>query len=408
MHGMSKSLSSLSFFSGCFGLDLGLEAAGLETKLACEVDKSCLQTIRSNRPDLPLFGDIYDHTCSEIKKAAGLRKNQRPLLITGGPPCQSFSTAGKRGSINDPRGNLLLYFIDLAMQIQPNYLVLENVRGLLSAPLQHRPHAERGVGFPPLTDEELPGGVLKAALQLLEEKNYCVSFNLYNSANYGTPQARERVILIASRDSTRVPFLKPTHSKNGEFGLKPWVVFKDAVQGLVEKKMTGMQFPEKRLKYYKLLKQGEHWRHLPTEKMQREALGNSYHAGGGKTGFLRRVAWNKPCPTVVTNPAMPATDLCHPKKNRPLTVEEYKRVQQFPDEWIIKGTVMQQYRQLGNAVPLGLGRAVGEAIINHMNRKSWDESELLDFKYSRYKHASDKDWEARHASPVETQPVLFK
>ena len=102
--------------------------AGLETKLACKVDRSCIETIRTNRPDLPLLGNIYDYTCSEIKKAAGLRKNQRPLLISGGAPCQTFSTAGKRGSINDPRGNLLMYFIDLAMEIQPTLAALRKKR----------------------------------------------------------------------------------------------------------------------------------------------------------------------------------------------------------------------------------------------------------------------------------------
>ena len=94
---------------------------------------------------------------------------------------------------------------------------------------------------------------------------------------------------------------------------------------------------------------------------------------------------------VVTHPAMPATDLCHPTINRPLSVEEYK-VQQIPDDFHIAGTILQKYKQIGNAVPVGLGFAVGKAIINHENNVVWNEEDLKGFKFSRYKETSEKDW----------------
>ena len=124
--------------------------------------------------------------------------------------------------------------------------------------------------------------------------------------------------------------------------------------------------------------------------MQKEALGKSFYAGGGKTGFLRRLAWNEPSPTLVTHPAMPATDLAHPVENRPLSVEEYKKVQEFPDDWQVEGSMVEQYRQLGNAVPISLGKAVGNLIISHI--KNQKIKTFLNFPYSRYRNTDDVTW----------------
>ena len=119
-------------------------------------------------------------------------------------------------------------------------------------------------------------------------------------------------------------------------------------------------------------------------------MGKSFFAGGGKTGFYRRLGWNKPSPTLVTDPTMPATDLAHPEKNRPLSIQEYKRIQQFPDDWILCGNLRQQYKQVGNAVPVGLGKAIGKLIVNHHLRKKIKV--INNFKYSRYLNTSDADW----------------
>lgn len=134
--------------------------------------------------------------------------------------------------------------------------------------------------------------------------------------------------------------------------------------------MHGILYNPERIKYFEYLKPGQYWKDLSTEKLQKEALGESYFSGGGKTVFFRRLACNKPTPTLVTNPAMPATDLCHPTKNRPRTVEEHKRIQQFPDDWKIEGSILNQYKQVGNAVPVGLGTALGELILKHIKNKT--------------------------------------
>jgi DNA (cytosine-5)-methyltransferase 1 len=392
-------LTSLSFFSGCLGLDLGLEKTGIHQLLASEIDKSAVMTIKRNRPELPVIGDLLDYKAPEIRKIAGLAPKESPTLIVGGPPCQAFSTAGKRQAFTDPRGNVFLKYVKLIDQLTPQYAVIENVRGLLSAALKHRPLSERGRNSEPYSEDELPGSALNHVITQLNRYGYSVSFNLYNSANFGVPQVRERVILIASRDTDRVPYLTPTHSNQEEYGLPDWKTFREAVKGLRENQMHGIDFSKKRLKYFEMLAPGQYWKHLPSEKIQQEAMGASYLSGGGKTGFYRRLAWDSPSPTLVTHPAMPATELGHPTKNRPLTIEEYKRIQQFPDEWEIEGSILNQYKQVGNAVPIGLGEALGKAILNNLQGKKTIEK-YRNFEYSRYKNTDDLSWKASYRESV--------
>jgi DNA (cytosine-5)-methyltransferase 1 len=381
---------ALSFFSGAMGLDLGIEKAGFDIRLACEMDKFCRQTIAINRPQTALLGDVSKLTPKEVIEAAGLTKTDDIDLIMGGPPCQAFSTAGKRKGFEDERGNVFLDYLDLAFELKPKYFVIENVRGLLSSPMKYRPHNQRGENFPPLALDELRGGALNFIISKIKNAGYSYSFELYNAANFGTPQTRERVVLIASRNKKKPPYIPPTHSQIPINGLQPWKTFKECIEGLTEH--HHLDFPEKRLKYYRMLKPGEYWKSLPLD-LQKEALGKSFHLGGGKTGFLRRLDWNKPSPTLVTHPAMPATDLCHPTLDRPLSVEEYKRIQQFPDEWQLAGPLVQQYKQLGNAVPVGMGYAIGKLLIKLL--KGEQVHQISDFKYSRYKNTRDSDWEEK-------------
>jgi DNA (cytosine-5)-methyltransferase 1 len=399
MNRRNNDFIALSFFSGAMGLDLGLEQAGIHTRLVCEYDKWCQQTINTNRPNLPLISDIWNYDAKLIRKAAGLRHNQTIDLVHGGPPCQAFSTAGTRKSFEDQRGNVFLHFLEIALDLNPRYIVIENVRGLLSAPLQHRPHRLRD-GLQPLVNREKAGGAIKLVIEILKSAGYSVSFNLYNAANFGSPQIRERVVMVCSRDGKRVQYLSPTHAENGAFDLLPWATFREAVSGLPGEHHH-VEFPEERLIYYRMLGPGEYWKHLPPE-MQIEALGKSYFSGGGKTGFFRRISWDRPAPTLVTHPAMPATDLGHPEEDRPLSVEEYKRIQEFPDTWAIAGSVIQQYKQIGNAVPLSLGRAIGNVLL--ANDRGIELPIPPGFRFSRYRNTSDLDFD-REARIVKKSQV---
>ncbi|MBK5262970.1 MAG: DNA cytosine methyltransferase [Peptostreptococcaceae bacterium] len=383
-----KDLKLLSFFSGAMGLDIGLHKVGFKTLLACEIDKSSRETIIANNPKIGLIGDIRNYSTEEILDYAGLENREEVDLIVGGPPCQSFSSAGKRMGLADERGNVFLKFIEVIENIKPKFAAIENVRGLLSATYSIDLKKDEEIFLPPEL-KELKGATMYYVYNRLRASGYQLSFNLYNSANYGTPQSRERVIIVCSRVNDSVPYLKPTHSKEGKFGLKKWNVLKSALKGLNGNNNEFIKFPEKRLKYYRLLKAGENWRNL-TEELQKEALGKSYYLGGGKTGFYRRLAWDKPSPTLVTHPAMPATDLGHPEEDRPLSVLEYKRIQEFPDNWEIKGSLINKYKQIGNAVPISVGKAIGQLIISLSNNEKVEN--IPNFKYSRYLNTSHESF----------------
>jgi DNA (cytosine-5)-methyltransferase 1 len=399
----AQKLNALSFFSGAMGLDLGLEKAGVNILLACEIDNSSRKTIIHNDKEVGLIGDLLAYSISEILKYANVECADKIDLIVGGPPCQAFSTAGRRMGFQDTRGNVFLKYIDIIINIKPKYFVIENVRGLLSTPMtiQIKDEVTELFDFNP---KDISGSSLYYIKKKLQKAGYTISFNLYNSANYGVPQIRERVVMIGTLEERKVPYLLPTHSDGGNYGLAKWVTFKDAVKNLDSNACEHINFSEKRLKYINLLKEGQNWRDLPIE-IQPEAMGNSYYLGGGKTGFYRRLSWSRPAPTLVTHPAMPATELAHPELPRPLSVQEYKRIQQFPDSWEIQGNIVDKYKQIGNAVPLGLGYAIGSMLISHSKGK--EKSPPLDFQYSRYKSTSDVEWENQFQKQVKTIKSKF-
>ncbi len=374
-------LNTISFFSGALGLDIGLEKEGFNILLACEFDKACRNTIVLNKPNLGLIGDIRNYSVAEIIKYSGLKNKEEVDVIVGGPPCQAFSTAGKRLGFADSRGNVFLKYLEIIEEISPKYFVIENVRGLMSSILQID-EKDSIIGQIPDCILNEKGSSLYYVIKRLESAGYNINFDLYNSANFGTPQIRERVVIIGTKDLKKVNRLTPTHSENGEYDLPKWRTLKDAFKNLKNiDSHESITYSEKRAKLYENLKSGQNWKDLPIN-LQMEALGKAFFLGGGKTGFMRRLNWNRPSPTVVTNPAMPATDLCHPTEIRPLSVEEYKVIQEFPIDWKLAGNTTDKYKQIGNAVPVGLGKAIGREIKNHLNKLSTEK--YSSFKHSRY------------------------
>ena len=378
---------ALSFFSGAMGLDIGMKKGGIPALLACEFNKYCRMTIAENDPGVALIGDINKFEPDEILKLAKIPPERKVDVIFGGPPCQAFSTAGARRALADERGNVFLRYIDIVEKIRPTYVVIENVRGLLSAPFPYKD-----------IKEPVKGGALCVILDRLKEAGYTISFELYNAANFGAPQIRERVVMIGKRGNQKVPYLSPPHDQYGRYDLHPWITLKEAVDDIEDKPQHYVEFPEKRLKFYRMLKEGQYWKDLPKEVWE-EAMGATLKLGGGKTGFYRRVSFGRPSPTLVTDPTMPATDLCHPTEDRPLSVEEYSRIQGFPDDWTICGPINEQYKQIGNAVPIKLGEAIARTIIADMRGESLPAYE--GFAYSRYKNTSDITWRADMETKLE-------
>lgn len=371
---------ALSFFSGAMGLDIGMKNGGIRALLACEINKFCRMTIARNEPQMALIGDINRYEPEEILRLAKIPAGRKVDVIFGGPPCQAFSTAGARKALDDERGNVFLRYIEVVERIRPAYVVIENVRGILSAPY-------------PYKDIKTPikGGALRVIMDRLSEAGYTVSFELYNAANFGAPQIRERIVMIGKLGPEKVDYLSPTYSEDGAYGLPRWRTLGEAIGDIQDMEHHFIEFPEKRLKFYRMLKEGQYWKDLPKEA-QLEAMGAKLKLGGGKTGFYRRLNFERPSPTLVTDPTMPATDLCHPTKDRPLSVEEYRRLQEFPDEWKICGPIKEQYRQVGNAVPIKLGEAIARTIIADMKGKKLPQ--FRGYPYSRYKKTSDRAWAA--------------
>jgi DNA (cytosine-5)-methyltransferase 1 len=273
---------------------------------------------------------------------------------------------------------------------------LENVRGLLSAKLDNTPPE-----YGEYRDiEHQPGSVVWFLTKEFEKLGYSISFSLFDASLYGVPQRRERVIIFGAKAGSPVAIPKPTTAD------KP-LTLRDAIGDLVGAEHDFIPLTESRIKYLSLLKGGEYWKHLPKE-IQEEAMGKSYYLGGGKTGFYRRLSWEKPSPTLVTHPTMPATMLVHPEEMRPLNVREYARIQQFPDDWQFAGKPIKIYKQIGNAVPVGLGYMAGGAIKSHMKGQKADDKVLKTSRYNRTSHIEFlSDFVNRYTKPVDAQLPLL-
>ena len=222
----SSERNVISLFSGAMGLDLGLEAAGLRIAVALERDAFAVATIRRNRPLLPLVDSaIEDVTSPDLLAAAKLRAGS-VFAVAGGPSCQVFSTAGRRQSLDDPRSTMFDHFVRVVRETRPEFFVMENVRGLLSAAVRHRPLGQRGPGFPPLAEEEELGSAFQVVARTLRGLGYYCVFDVLNAADYGVPQTRQRLVILGSRDGKRSAC--PSRHTVGRAGTgsssgEPWV-----------------------------------------------------------------------------------------------------------------------------------------------------------------------------------------
>lgn len=347
----------ISLFSGAMGLDIGMQKAGLDVVIGQDFDACCVETMKANGHNV-LGGDIREIEPQTLLDMTEMKVGE-PFMICGGPPCQPFSTAGKRLGINDPRGSLFMDFIRMIDYIRPRFFVMENVKGIMSAPLKHVPAAERDNSDP----EQKLGTVLDVILSEFNKLRYKTVYGILDAVNYGVPQFRERFVLIGSRDHEDIFLPVPTHfqaHQNPEFR---WRTVGSAIKDLENDDGECATLSPERKKYLHMVPEGGNWRDLP-EDLIPAAMGGAYDSGGGKVGFYRRLSYSQPAPTITTSPAQKATMLCHPKKDRPLSVKEYARIQQFPDDWIFIGNTQAKYKQIGNAVPVGLGKAIGMAIIS--------------------------------------------
>lgn len=385
----------ISLFSGAMGLDVGLEMAGFDTAVSVEENEECVESIQKNRPNLPIIsGDIRNIDAQKILDAAELDQEE-PFLVAGGPPCVTFSSGGNRGSIRDAEGSLFEDFLRIVKYSRPKYFLFENVANIVTAAIKHRPIEERpgehwnlssysdGVrdsvdkdeNVAPLMPEEQAGSAIEVVLDAFENLGYQMIFFVLNAADYGVPQHRLRLFIVGSRGNAPLSLPDPTHGPETIPGVKPRKTLRSAIYDL-EEPLESPSYSEKYRQFFSEVPSGGNWRDLP-EDIQKEAMGESYNSGGGKTGFFRRLSWDEPSPTVTKKPNRKSSAFCHPEEIRPLAVEEWARIQSFPDEWGFSGGTYSKYSQIGNAVPCLLGKAVGEMILEADHEQGDRQSEDL-------------------------------
>ena len=321
----TKIFSTIELFAGAGGLALGIEKAGFETLGLIEFDKDAADTLKCNRPNWRVINDdIANISCLDLQEYFGLGKGELDLL-SGGAPCQSFSYAGKRLGLEDARGTLFYHYAKFLEQLQPKMFLFENVKGLLTH--------DRGRTYKTITD-------------IFESTGYTIQKKVLNAWDYGVAQKRERLITIGIRNdlTDRITFDFPAPHK-----YKP--VLRDIL--LDCPKSEGTPYSDYKKKIFELVPPGGYWRDIP-EDIAKEYMKSCWYMEGGRTGILRRLSLDEPSLTVLTSPSQKQTDRCHPLEARPFTIRENARCQSFPDDWQFCGSVGQQYKQVGNAVPVNL------------------------------------------------------
>lgn len=340
------SYNAIDLFSGAGGLHIGFEEAGFDIKLCIDNDSLVERTHKRNFPNIPMINrDIRTIPSSEIKS---FLDDGTVDVIIGGPPCQGFSTIGKRVSSDpekrakhDPRNELVLTYTRIIRELRPKFIVMENVKGILT-----------------LQD----GSYLQNVLNQLHEAGYAAEYKLINMADYGVPEIRERVIIIGNRVGLPVEFPEPDHSDNPDDGLPMWKncwdVLKDleSLGDVPEFNHVALKHTEKNIARYKLIPEGGRLpeNDLPPE-LYRKNFGNTY----------KRLNRNRPALTMVPgNDAFPI----HPTLHRSLTVREAARIQTFPDNIIFEGNRRQQGHQVGNAVPPVFSEKLAKFIIGQIKK----------------------------------------
>ncbi|MDZ4680603.1 MAG: DNA (cytosine-5-)-methyltransferase [Saprospiraceae bacterium] len=329
--------SVLELFAGAGGLAVGMEKAGLKCVALNEIDKWACQTLRKNRPHWPVLeGDIKSFDFSEY--------HNKVDVVTGGFPCQAFSYAEKKLGLDDARGTLFYEFARVVKEVNPPICIGENVRGLLS-------HQN--------------GKTLQGMISILDEIGYNVApVQVLKAINYRVPQKRERLVLVGIRKDIAIQYEYPKPYRK-IYTLKDALKKSELFETNVPNSL-GAKYPQSKKAVLDLVPPKGYWRDLPL-KIQKEFMGGSFHLSGGKTGIARRIGWDEPCLTLTCSPAQKQTERCHPDETRPFTIREYARIQTFPDNWEFSGSLAQQYKQIGNAVPVNLGREVGYSIIKFLN-----------------------------------------
>ncbi len=302
-----------SLYSGCGGMDLGFKLEGFNILWANDINKDACDTYKANIGNHIVCGDIADIDLASIPDCE---------LMLGGFPCQDFSMIWKRGGISSDRGNLYKYFVNAVDLKNPKIFIAENVKGLLSA--------NKRQAINTIVDDFSKTG----------KHGYDVSVNLVNFADYGTPQLRERVLIIGIRKDLKTSFLNPqkTHDKNNYISSK--VALKGADK--VNHNNEHQNIKEKTVEKLKLIRPGGNFTDIPKE--------SPHYVKGMISHVYRRLHPDKPSTTIIAGGGG-GTWGYHYSEFRPLTNRERARLFGYPDTFVFQGTITEVRRQIGNSVP---------------------------------------------------------
>lgn len=341
----------VSIFSGAGGLDIGLQRAGWDCLYATDFDKYAIETLKLNAIAGRFHGngvikqaDIRDLTGKAMLSEMGKRRGDIALLA-GGPPCQSWSSAGHQLGFNDPRGRLFEDYLRVAKELDVRWLVFENVRGLITA---------RG-------SDGAPGSALAAIRQALFSAGWQTRVELFNAANYGVPQRRVRVVLVGYRTGDEPPIPHASHSESGEPGQASWVSMTEALAAIAPLEVDEIIRPSGKLALeLETIPAGSGVK----SPGKRETTRPGGHWGYKQGAFVADL--KRPARTVTANAQQDwIRDPLHGLRR--LSPRECAALQTFPADWVFAGKRVDQYRQIGNAVPPLLAERIGRVLLDHVN-----------------------------------------
>jgi DNA (cytosine-5)-methyltransferase 1 len=339
-------------FSGAGGLSLGLSNAGFEILLSFDIDKLCIDTIRSNPKYFKhpaLCEDIKNMLDGRLLETIGLKRNEL-FLLAGGPPCQGFSVQ-RIGEDADSRNELVLLYSELIDEVRPLFFIMENVSGI---------QGKRGKA------------ILSEAIQKMDSIGYRVHKKLIDAKDYGVPQRRKRIILVGERADVGANYSFPDPSDTRK-------TVRDAIEFLPKPPEDGGPHPdyplhrrdrlsEKNLQRIKTLRQGQGRDYLP-----KELLADCHKIDSaiiGHRNVYGRMAWDEVAPTITARfDSFTRGQFGHPEQMRSISLCEGALLQTFPLDFAFKGSKIEIARQIGNAVPPRLAEALGKSIIAYYEEK---------------------------------------
>ena len=354
-----KQYNVIDLFAGVGGLSYGFsKLPDFNIIAANEIEKDISIAYTLNHPEVKMMNCDIASLTKDVLDAA--LNGQKVDIIVGGPPCQSYSTVGKRQM--DDRANLFLQYKRVLQILQPKAFVFENVVGILSM--------DKGRLFQRVQSE-------------FEEIGYSLKYQVLDAVNYGVPQHRERVILVGFRGENPFDYPAPTHGE----GLVPYVTLKDAFADLPSLKSgehSSSYLGEPSNDFLKFVRSGSHsltehdapknGEHLIRimqalgDGQSKDDLPESIRPKSGYPNTYAKLWWDRPSTTITRNFACPSSSRCiHPRDSRAMTIREGARLQSFPDDYQFYGSDGMKRLEIGNAVPPLLSQAIAVQMLKALN-----------------------------------------